>query len=146
MTVVEVSLDLLHHSRFELHRAKSINLAVNVVIFLAGAGVEVQADAAHLRAGLERLLRALDLKGFGDGDRIAVGKRIAHGVDDGRLGSFRGRVAGSSVGGELVRAFGADNQRRHLVGVLGGALGARWQSCSCSISHKEQTIPRSAKR
>lgn len=146
MTVVEVSLDLLHHSRFELHRAKSINPAINVVIFLAGAGVEVQADAAHLGAGLQWLLRALDLEGFGDGDRIAVGKRIAYGVDDGRLGSFRGRVAGSSVGGELVRALGADDERRHLVGVLGGAFGAGRQSCGRSIRHKKQSILRSAKR
>ena len=43
-------LNLLHHRRLELHRAETINPAINVVIFLAGAGVEVQADAAHLGA------------------------------------------------------------------------------------------------
>lgn len=61
MTVVEVSLDLFRHSRLELHRAKAINLTIDVVVFLAGAGVEVQVDAAHLGAGLQRLLCALDL-------------------------------------------------------------------------------------
>lgn len=122
------ALNLLHHSRLELHRAKTINPAINVVVFLAGAGIDVEADAAHLRAGLQRLLRALYLKGLGDGDRVAVGKRIAHGVDDGRFGSFRGRGIGS-VDGELVRALGTDDERRHLVGVLGGTFGAGWQRC-----------------
>lgn len=75
------------------------------MVFLAGAGIDVEADTTHLRASLEWLLNALDLKGFGDGDRVAVGKRIAHGVDDGRFASFRGRGFGS-VGGELMRAQG----------------------------------------
>ena len=50
MTVVEVSLDLLHHRRLELHRAETINLAIDVVVFLAGAGIDIEADAPHLRA------------------------------------------------------------------------------------------------
>lgn len=50
MTVVEVSLDFLHHRRLELHRAETINLAIDVVVFLAGAGIDIEADAPHLRA------------------------------------------------------------------------------------------------
>ena len=75
-------LNLLHHSRLELHRAEAVNLAVDIVVFLPGPGIKIEANAAHLGAGLERLRGALDLEGSGDGDGVAVGKRIAHRVHD----------------------------------------------------------------
>ncbi len=38
------------------------------MVFLTRSSIKVQTDAADLSAGLQRLLRALDLEGIGDGD------------------------------------------------------------------------------
>ena len=122
------ALNLLDHGRLELHRAEAVNLAVDVVVLLAGAGVKVEANAAHLGAGLERLRGTLDLEGGGDGDGVAVGKRIAHRVHDDGVSPLRHWVTGG-VGGELMSALWAHNERRHLVGVLGGTFGAGRQCC-----------------
>lgn len=44
-------LNLLHHSRLELHRTKTINPAIDVVVFLTGAGIKVKAENSCAHSG-----------------------------------------------------------------------------------------------
>ena len=66
--------DLFDKFGFKLHRAKSVDLAIDIVVAFD------KADILDLGADLKRLRRTLDLQILDDRNRIAVNKHIAIGI------------------------------------------------------------------
>ena len=122
----EESLDLFHDGGLELHGAEAIDLAVNVVI----AALRVEANVSDLHSGLERLLCALDFHGLDDGDGIAIIEDISDRVNDDVVGCHCGVL----FTGELMSAFGADDQRVEFVGVFTAAFRAGGDGVAHSAS------------
>ena len=117
-------LDLFDHARLELHLAKTLDLAVDVVV----PHTLHQTDAANLGSDLHRVGAALDLEVFDHRDGVAVcengTERVANNVVACRTVSRR--ICG---GGRcpLVSAHRAGQKRPRLVGKFAGTLWARGQ-------------------
>ena len=68
---------------------------------------------------------ALDLQVLDHRHGVAVGQDVAHRILDDPRPGFLGR--GHCLGGPLVAALRADQERTHLIGVDTGTFGARRQ-------------------
>ena len=99
MNAIERS-ELLHEFGLELHRAETVDLAVDVMIAFA------QTDVLDLRADLEHGRSALHLEALDDRDAVAVGKERAVGVLDDQLIIVLSGCVGRRV--PFVTALGAD--------------------------------------
>ncbi len=73
-------LRLLYDSWLQRHRAETIDLAIDVVVFKARPSIEIEPDITHFCARLQRLLSAFDLHSLGNRNGVTVGKLIAHAV------------------------------------------------------------------
>jgi hypothetical protein len=109
------ALSLLHKLRLELHRAKAVNLAVDVMVAID------QADVFDLGTDLDDRGRAFDLQVFHQSHGVTVLQHVAVGVFPDTLGGF----GGSAVGGvPFMGAHGADQKAAVFVGQVRAALGA----------------------
>ena len=106
------ALDLLHNARFELHRAESVDLAIDVMV----SDAINEANIAHLGPNLDRSGTALHLEVLDDADRVTVVQDIADSVLDHRFDSLCLRLVHP-----FVSALWTHQQRTHLVGVFAGA-------------------------
>ena len=122
------NLRLLYDSWLQRHRAETIDLAIDVVVFRARPGIEIEPNIAHLCARFQRLLSAFDLHCLGNCDGVTVGKLIAHAVLNHGAERRRGLFMRFSAWVPLVCTLGADEHGWEFVGEFTGALGASWQS------------------
>ena len=112
----------------QFHGTDAVDFAVDVVVAFA------QADVLDLGANLDHQGRTLDLEVLDHGDGVTVLQDVAdrilfHHLVTGRLGIAAGRP--------LVGAFRADQLSAILIGVLGIAFWAGWQSAHFGSSNKQ---------
>ncbi len=86
------NLRLLYDSWLQRHRAETIDLAIDVVVFKARPSIEIEPNITHFCARLQRLLSAFDLHSLGNRDGVTVGKLITHAVLNNGTGRRRGLV------------------------------------------------------
>ena len=107
---------LFHKLRFQFHRTKTVDFAIDVMVAFN------QADVFHFGANFQHRRATFHLQIFNDGNAVAVSQQIAVSIFNDQLVAFLCRFCVVP----FVGTFRADVHAVIFVGVFGVAFWAVW--------------------
>ena len=107
---------LFHKLRFQFHRTKTVDFAIDVMVAFN------QADVFHFGANFQHRRATFHLQIFNDGNAVAVSQQIAVSIFNDKLVAFLCRFCVVP----FVGTFRADVHAVIFVGVFGVAFWAVW--------------------